>query len=635
MLKFFRKYNKIILGIGFAFLMVVFLLPQGVSQLVGDPRERTAYTYTGGRITEGDLIRAGQELQFMDSLYPAMRQQYLGIQSPLHWTLLKREAEAAGFVGGPEDGRNALDSLAAEFAIVELRQIFGQDVASMLSQQDVATQFIRASLEQARTNAINAGQTPESVDGIVSRIRGVFRLQSVYLGALTLSAPELSIAARDLQESVGVRYAPISAAALINDSTPEPTEEEILATFDKYKNTRRGEGEHGFGYLRAPAVRLEWMLVTRSDIERAVTLDPIEVNVHWQNNKDRFGDSFALAKPSVERELRNREVDRVAARVRESYKGAILQATGSLNTDAQGRYILPPDWGVRRESFESLALKIERDVLERTGVPVPRPDVLRDPFWLTRSDVAALPVIGQARIAVGRVPVTFADLVFSLERLGGAGATGVQAGVSFPDPLLADGGTMCFFRINEVRPESPPDSVDEVRALIVNDLKRLHEYESLVSRIDEIRSAVVEKGLQDATIPYRVSLIYPEVAVSRTVFAQQTNLSEDDLQRVRNAIMDAAAGLDPTVVTEELPMSDRLVIVPTPSTLSLTVAEIHNVTPLPYETFQQIVQQVQSFRRRSLQSEHRWPFSLESMMARLGVAAVSGRAESEDGETAG
>ena len=71
MLKFFRKYNKLILGVGFAFLMVVFLLPAGVSQLVGDPRGRPVFEYDGGVITQGDLNRASQELQFLSRMHPA------------------------------------------------------------------------------------------------------------------------------------------------------------------------------------------------------------------------------------------------------------------------------------------------------------------------------------------------------------------------------------------------------------------------------------------------------------------------------------------------------------------------------------------------------------------------------------
>ena len=63
MLKLLRKYDKWILAIGGSLLMVVFLLPQALTEFGANPRKATAAVIDGrGKITEGDLMEARQEL---------------------------------------------------------------------------------------------------------------------------------------------------------------------------------------------------------------------------------------------------------------------------------------------------------------------------------------------------------------------------------------------------------------------------------------------------------------------------------------------------------------------------------------------------------------------------------------------
>ena len=634
MLKFFRKYNKIILGFGFAFLMVIFLLPQGVSRLVGDPRDRTAYTYDGGRITEGELIHAGQEVEFLERLYPPLKTLFLAIESPLHWVLLTREAEAARLVGGPEDGRNSLTQFAESFADLELNRVLRGNQAAIQSQRDSMIVRVHAALEQARAQAINAGQTADAVDLVLAQARGVVRMYSTYLDSITLSRPELAQATRNALDSAKIEYAQITAAAQITDDTPEPSEDDIRRAFQTYRDTPRGEGEHGFGYRRENAVKLEWMLVNRAEIEKAVVLDPVEVNVHWQKNRAKYKDSFAQARPSVERELRNAKVARVLAQVKVSFKAAILQATAGLETDEFGKPIPGPNWPDQRPSFRAIALRIAREVLDRTGVVIPPPDTLSDPRWLTKEDVATLPVINVARTVIGRTAVALPDLVFSLEALGGPGGMDTRAGIAHTEPLVANSGTLCFFRIDDIRPASPPESVDEVRPLIVNDLKRLHEYDRLVDKIDTIEAAALKDGFEQATVPYHVTALYPDVVVTRDRFGRTSNASEEDRGALRNAVMDKAERLDPTAPAKDAPLADRLVLVAQPSTLSLAMAQITSVDPTPLETYQSLADDVLLRERGALRRSPAWPFTFDAMKRRHNVAEIRGRSSSNDEDAA-
>ncbi len=630
MLKFFRKYNKLILGVGFAFLMVVFLLPAGVSQLVGDPRGRPVFEYDGGVITQGDLNRASQELQFLSRMHPAFLSVLLNVERPEHWLLLTREAEAGGFVGGPDDGLNSLSQLAQTFADFELRQIYGSDFAQIFSQRQQVTQAMQNILGQQRAAAINDGQPAEAIDRILAKARGVVRLYTNYLNTQVLSQPELVLTAKDLIESVTLKYASIDASTLVDAETPAPGESEVQEQFAIYRDIEPGAGAHGFGYLREPAVQLEWMIVSRREIEDAITLDPIDVNVHWQRNQDRFGDDFNTAQPRVERELRDQQIERAFGIARQVIKGRLLQAQSNLPQSEDGVVIVPDDWETTRPTFEAIGERVAEEISNRLGLEIVAPDIISDPRWLTQLEVQTLPVIGTSRIVVGRQPTPAAEFVFSIPELGGEGGFGLHEGLAFPDPLQSSAGNLIFVRVKDARPQSPPESLDEVRAQIENDLKRLYEYEQLVARSSEIAESAGAADIETATEPFGVDLIFPGVIVTRDAFTRPTRASEEDLDALRSAVLEKAAMLDPTTPLSETPMADRVVLVPLPSALTIALMEITQVSPLSLEQFQSLANQVLLNERTSLRVNYDWPFSDQNMRARHHVVALNVSEEIED-----
>ena len=627
MLKFFRVYNKAILGVGFVFLMIIFLLPSGVSRLVGDPRNRPAYKYADkGVITQGEIVQASQDLQFLEQLHPAFLKVLLGVNRPEHWILLTREAEAAGFVGGPDDGRNSLSQLAQTFTDFELNQIYRGDYAKIFSLRDDTTKQMYTLLEAQRARAINRGQPADAVDRILAQAHGVVRMYASYLKSQTLSGPELIQSAQDAISSVTVRYQPISASNLVDDETPEPTEEEILKQFETYKSVRPRTGKYGFGYLRQPAVKLEWMIVSKREIEQTITLDPVDVNVYWHNNQKRFGDNFDEARPRIEKEMRDQQVQRALDVAKQVAKGQFLREAGNLEQDDDGYRILPDDWVTRRPSFDAIAHRIAEAIKTQLGMDIVPPDTLSDPRWLTGGVVTSLGVIGTSQLTYGRNTLPFTSLVFSVPETGVGGGSEdlkVQTGLAFNDPTIASNGDLCFFRVDEARPDTPPDSVDDVRQQIVNDLKRLAEYKVLLDDMSDILSTAREKGIEEASLPYDANLIYPDVVVTHNRITQRTNASSEDLAALRDAVLAQAAKIDPTIPIDEAPYADRVVLEAQPSILSLVLIEISKVAPMSRETFQTVARQALSSYQSSLRNGYEWPFTLESMTARLHVVSTN------------
>ena len=81
MLKFFRKYNKIILVIGATFLMVAFLIQGTIGMFLGDGGEQTLGTVDGEEITNFQATSAASVFSTAGSHSPP------GASSGRRWSL--------------------------------------------------------------------------------------------------------------------------------------------------------------------------------------------------------------------------------------------------------------------------------------------------------------------------------------------------------------------------------------------------------------------------------------------------------------------------------------------------------------------------------------------------------------------
>lgn len=624
MLKFFRKYNKAILAVGCSLLMVVFLLPQGLQQLSRSAAGQLVAAYEGGEIHGGALRRAQQELNMLQRIHPAIPQALLQVESPLHWTLLSRRAEASGFVGGPQDGRDFLSTAARQLAYLEAQQRllnqFGPQLAAQLAPrmaQQRSPQLFNT-LEQRRTTVIAEQAVPaQTVDSVLAKARGVLRMYQSYLDVVTLSRPEALRQARRLFDRAEISYALLSSSTMIDQDDPPPDEERIREHFEQYKDVPPGQGDHGFGYRRPDAVQLEWLTIERQPIAETVQVDPIEANTYWRNNKEEFADTFSEARDAVISRLRSQAADRAMREARRAVQAELLKASGDLPTEGPYKE-LPDDWASRRPSLDSVADAVAEALSRELGVDeAPKPEVVRrDQQWLSRSEVADLPGIGQSARTVGGDRTAFPALAFSVRTLDPDSRTGVQVGLT-AGPLRNSAGDVFFFRVLDARASSPPESVDEVREQVAQDLHRLDAFERLKQRASDLRRAVAEQGLQTVAEEHGVE-------VSTGAQVTRENVTPQDHETVntedfRNAVLDRAMSLDPTVPPDQIDALERSLAVPLPPRLSLALVRIDSFQPLSAERFRQRVAGVINSQRAELRRSGHWPFTMNAMADRLNV----------------
>ena len=246
MLKFLRKYNKLILVVGGSLLMIVFLVPQALTQSSGATRGPVLVRFDGGSFRERDLFDASAELQLIDGVLsiPAMglsARGLLGVTDPstdrMHWLLLRHEAERAGFVGGPSSGADMIPLLAQMYAQFASRSL-PEEQRSPESLNLYAT-FFAQQMAGARETLV--GLRGRDVDIALARAMGVLRMLEAYGSSARLSAPEAIAVARDYFDAADADISAISAEMVL-DEVPEPDEATLQAHFERYRAVQPGTG---------------------------------------------------------------------------------------------------------------------------------------------------------------------------------------------------------------------------------------------------------------------------------------------------------------------------------------------------------------------------------------------------------
>ncbi|MCL4743375.1 MAG: hypothetical protein KJZ54_14360 [Phycisphaerales bacterium] len=660
MLRFLRKYNKYILVIGGALLMVVFLVPQAIQGMAGNPMKRTAGRLDGEKVSVGDMTLAAQEAAAIGEFLPMMASLVDRDARDAHWLLLAREAEQAGYVGGPDDGLDWIPDLASDFVINDLYRQY-QQFASFIPNLDafVAQQFASeqgqemvreyqtALLSRRMSIAGSARLTLDQFDTALAKARGIIRMLDAYQRAARYSDRAGYEVASEYLNHAATACLQLTADELA-DETGEPTRDELVEHFNRYRDLEPGSGEFGIGYRLPPRVKLEYLRISRSEIEGAIRLDLVDLMKHHSQNRDRYPGEFEAERPLIERELLNTKATRVLDTADAAVRAEIARAVRQLPT-ADGYRVLPPDWATRRPDLVAIAEAVVQAVKDAEGVTIPLPAVwIKAADWLTAADLMALEGIGTARARVGTQDVSSVQLMGAVRELSGPNELGLQVGVPYADATLRDGqGNRYYFTVLDASRAKTPDSIEELQdpSVVGRDWRALRAYERLAARADEIAAQAAESGLEalaeqhfkpnpdNPSDPTPASRIQARVNVFReTLRPEGLSFGTPEFCRTVYA---AASRIDPTVPIDSVPNSDRYLAVPVPAARSLVVVRIDGFVPLTLERYRESGDRVERFhaqgRLRSVATGES-PYSLANLIRRHNFLLVGDYASGRSAE---
>lgn len=539
MFKFFRQYNKIILVVGAAFLMVAFLIQPVLSMFMTSPGDQPIGSVNGEELTVADRQTAAAEVQLLSDLHPV-----LGISAqtlaradgqfdPEMWLLMLHDARRLGLSASSGAVYDILQQLGIEEARIH------QAASRFGASDDLVYQAVRHWLMLQQYQSLMLGEEHVAPLEKVMRLMQIMSLQryaqqalqqgdyqSVFQvqqamqnaespdGSVRLSEPLVQWYLSEQQATVSGQTLLVSAEAYL-DEVEAPTEAELEALFEAHRDDLPGEGEpFGFGYKYPDRVKLEWLAFPIGELRDHVEVAYHEALAYYRQNQDEFriepsedaapnededatADDAAQdaqteneptedAEPTVQPfnevrseimdRLREQEAEQLAQRMVNAAQSELFTQMRRLGT--QGGYHQIPD------DFEPTSLEAVADRLEAQFGVRPRIERRVD-AWVPTERWGGLSGLGQSWVQ-DRRDARFPAYVQSAPELVPDEANplaGLRLQAEAPSrPMVGPDGSRYLFRLTEAQPSHAPESLDEVRQQVVEDARRQAAYELLLEQ---------------------------------------------------------------------------------------------------------------------------------------------------------
>lgn len=577
MLKFLRKYSQWILVIGGTLLMIAFLLPTTIQEIGRQPLFTTVMKIDGERIGAAEYDLAARQHAAMDFLTFRTLPRVSNVENTDHWLLLVREAKKGGYIAGRGEGTDYLPDLVRQALYAT-----GQAFTTPPEQLESLTKSMVSVMEQGIPEVQSQFRlTQDEVYDAISQLHGIIRMQVAYQRAPRFSDRRLAAGFKKMQDRTEAEYIFVPPEQVIAE-VAEPSEEEITAHFAKYKDAEMGSGDLGIGYRQTDRVKLEWLTVDRGAIGGAVRPDPVEIQKRFlkanPSGAAPEGQTLEQAKAPFESEVREELIERVMRTADQAIRGEFEKALRRTQPDGLYRK-LPTDWKDLRPDLVKVRDAVVARVKEQVGADIPGPAVTkREGEWLFQKDAAALTGIGRAFLQRGTQRIPFGDVLFRVRELAGDNDLILQAGV--PGDALTDfAGNKYYFVITDARKASAPESLEEVRASVVMDLKKIAAFEKLRTQLDAYKQRSIDEGL-DAIAMADGSAVQPvkkATVIASGMFPADASVADENF---RNALLEIGSRLDPGVNIPELPAADRTVAMPLPKTFGLGIGRVVGVMPV-------------------------------------------------------
>lgn len=668
MLKFLRKYSKWLLIIFGVLLMIAFTAPQAIQQLGNRLANRQVANINGSAVHM-------QEMQLAERQYALLRErlptQVLPVidrdNAGLHWMMLRREAKQAGLVGVAGDGALWIEDFAPQIARQQVEIQLAQQLGPQLAAQFASQQWnsMAPDERQAMIDRIAgflaqppSGATEREYHEALSVARGVHRLTGGYFESAPLSDTRAVRDSASLQRLAMVEAFWVGGRDVAGIAG-EPTEEQLREHYERFASTPLGGGEFGIGYTLPERLKIEYLKLDREAILANISPDPLEVRKRYQATAredeaaGREPESFEDARERIESRVREEIADDVVRTAQQAFVGAMGEATRTLQSEGPYKR-LPEGFDQSRPTFESVAQSmVESVALSRFSkarggsVELPMPEVVRPEGWLWPSAMQELEGFGRAQISIGSTRAPVAQVVFAVRELRPemGSSLAIQRGLPVTDvPAMDQTGSVYFYTVLDVRDESRPDDMDEIRERLVEDWQALRAFEMLREQADTIGQIAASDGLTAAAVRLMEAVgasteaptpqtvrVSPNAVVDTGTF-QPRAIAAINAEPFRDAVMDVFERLDPLVEIEQTPRDQRTIVTPIASTLTMAVGTVDGITPLTAEVYRRMADSLDyqlrlNELREALPTGN--PFSFEAMSRRLNLEVIG-----KDGEVA-
>ncbi|MFW6060175.1 MAG: hypothetical protein ACODAQ_08330 [Phycisphaeraceae bacterium] len=532
MFKFFRQYNKLILVVGAAFLMVAFLIQPVLSMFMGSPGDRPIGSINGEQLTLTDQHTAASEIEILSQLHPVLGYSARamaasdGSVDAEKWLLMVRDARRLGLSASESMTREILTALEVDRPQVnEAARRFG-------ASDDFAYQAVRHWIMLQQYAALVSGQEhapPTQIVQYADLYNQAMRSENQWMifqvqmalgrgwieGPPRLSEPLVQWYLSEQQATVSGEALLVSAERYL-DSIETPDDSTLQELFEEHRDDLPGEGEpYGFGYKYPDRIQLEWLAFPIETLRDHVEVQYHEALEYYQQHPEEFraeedeedeeeteadgeeGDDaqdapdlqpFNDVRDGIIDQLRDEKAEQLARQMVSAAQSELFSELRRLSE--RGGYRQIPD------DFEPTPFETIADTLEEQFGVRPRIERRVDQ-WLPADQWSELEGLGESHVQ-DRPQARFAAYVQSARELEPAEdntLTTMRLQVQVPSrPMQGTDGSRYLFRLTDVQPTHAPDSLEEVREQVVADARRSAAYDTLTEQQDQWTQRAIEEG---------------------------------------------------------------------------------------------------------------------------------------------
>lgn len=631
MLKWFRLYNKYILAVGTAFLMIVFLLPAGFRRAGGgSPGKIVIGTVEGEEITLADQYRAASEVQIVQAVFSSvhpMLPQLVG-STTQKWMLMKFDARRMGLSAVDEQAMQLLAALGLtetgsvrnltrRLDITEDALLNALANWIMLEQyKEVITGSMHTPVEE-RLNVYMAllaqvGQLQDLPPQFQQYYLSILfeRLEQISRGRQRVSEPAIRRFLADQQAQVTIAAVPVSAQRYLDQIEP-PAESAMLALFEKHKDNlpnAPGSEPHGFGYKLPDRVKIEFLSIPFHRVMALVSVSEADAVGYYDRNQSEFrnpppsaetpGDEaqaspplppvkpYAAVRGQIINRLKRQEAEKLIRQMINTAQSILSEDARALST--QGGYrVVPEDWNPIPLADAAARIQKQFHLL---------PDTARlDDRWLDREALAQLAEIGDA-VVPGNQRVPFVSYVMSARELAPDEALNplatLRLQVKTPSvPLVGFDGSYFIFRLIEAEPSRRPHALDEVRPQVERDARLQAAYQLLLRERETWRQRIAAHRPEEVAAELGVMVIEPPSFPRRDMSTGVWQVPQiDQIGRSAefvDAVFDLAHEFAEAGAIEQAPPEARTAAIPVDARLTIMLVSLKDHQAMPRSLYDQ------------------------------------------------
>lgn len=484
MMKFFRKYNKQMLAVIMALLMIVFIGGTALQEMLQPDLDFEVATSKLGPITHQHQRQAVMETQLLESMGQSWQYPLFSGNDPLtatDWILLGREAEKLGI---------------------------NVDSAAVLTNPSLGP-----AMDAVRLVAHNSRVKQEVVIDALAKLQAIRQTAMTIASATIPSEAEIQTAARNSLERVKIQAVLLPAEAFVdaNESFPE---EVINEQYQKYRERERGAGLE-FGYYLPPSIQVQYIKIHRDAIAEKIGVPNEErkAKADYEANRERdpiyrrsaeelaaapegpdapVYVSWEQARPAAVAKLRKQFADEHVQRVVDFLLANITEPWMGVAPAESGYKPAPKDVATL-EYYASAIDRLPSQLRLENSISVHTTNFFSQPEAASVAEIGSLYV----RSGGGLVARGFGSVVFNNEaivpkipsgnKINPADYLALFQTPSFP---LVDSstGNAYLFRVVASKPGGPPESVDQVRDKVIADLRLKNGFDRAVARAKALRA---------------------------------------------------------------------------------------------------------------------------------------------------